>query len=248
MESLSASNSQDNSPFQFTYGKLQLDLQKSLDLGYRFRTISEFYKDNDMSKLNLYLRIDIDFKPSKLTSIVDILDKMNIKATFFIRLLAPEYNPSSYGMLRLVKRLRDKGHELCLHHESVDLSEITGIDLRESMFYQLQLFKAIFGFSALGVAGHGGITGLNNQDIFEVCKPEEFGLEYEAYDKNPNGIFANSYYLSDSLWYKWKSYEKGILQISDQNFSQTLDELHSNLYVLIHPDTFYEHAPYSELD
>jgi hypothetical protein len=245
---LSDSESEGSSPFLFTYQKLEQDLRKAQELGYLFRTISDYYNFDHSAGLSLYLRIDIDFKPSKLLKIVDILNCLDIKATFFVRMLAPEYNPASYGMLGLVKDLSESGHEICLHHEAVDLGRIASIGLKDSMEFQLQLFRSIYGFNSKGVAGHGGITGLNNQTIFDSYTPKDFGLVYEAYDKSPDGIFSNSYYISDSLWHKWKSYDRGVIQSDSTELSITLDKLHKNLYVLIHPDTFYENTPYPELD
>ena len=97
-----------------------------------------------------------------------------------------------------------------------------------------------------GVASHGGMTGLNNLDFWREKKPTDFGLLYEAYDKQPEfNLFQESFYVSDSNWTSWKCYQNGILRPDDK---RTLGEHsfdgHKIIYSLIHPETYYDNHCY----
>lgn len=121
---------------------------------------------------------------------------------------------------------------------------ILGSVENQALKHELNIFRTIFGFFPHGVSGHGGHTGLNNQDIFDKFKPADFHLSYEAYDKSPGGIFGTSRYLRDSLWFKWKSYEKGhILENDSRTLLEHISDAPNLLYVLIHPETYCHHLP-----
>ena len=93
-----------------------------------------------------------------------------------------------------------------------------------------------------GVASHGGMTGLNNLDFWKSRTSEEFGLKYEAYDREGAfNLFSNSVYISDSEWIKWKCYNKGKLKLNDNRTpDKHFEEKHSIIYLLIHPETYYD--------
>lgn len=236
----------DESVFDFTYERLSEHLQLAKAEGYEFQTLLEWYQSTRSPDERIFcLRIDIDMLPERLEGIVGILTKLKIKATFFVRLHSTAYNPISFALLNLIARLRELGHEIGLHHESVDFAEMVGGDPSEALRYQLRIFKSIFGFPASGVAGHGGMTGLNNQDVFKQATVEQFDIIYQGYDSREGGIFSNSRYVSDSLWTKWKAYDQGVLMLGDdRSLSEHIREYPKLLYVLIHPDTFYVKHPY----
>ncbi len=191
------------------------------------------------------MRVDIDLFPEKLMPIISILAEFNIKATFFVRLHSTSYNPISFANLNLISHLKEMGHEIGLHHESVDFATMVGGDSTSALRYELRIFEAIFGIAPAGVSGHGGLTGLNNQDFFKETPVEQFDIVYEGYDTRERGIFSNSRYVSDSLWTKWKAYDRGILMEGDHRaLEEHILENPPLLYVLIHPDTFYFKYPY----
>lgn len=234
--------------FNFSYERLGRYLELAQTQGYRFQTLSEWYSPDKSDKVRqktFCLRVDIDLFPEKLMPIIAILADLKIRATFFIRLHSTSYNPISFASLKLVTHLVELGHEVGLHQESVDFAGMVGGDSEAALRYELDVFEAIFGFAPKGVAGHGGATGLNNQDVFRDTPVERFDLVYEGYDSGESGIFSNSRYVSDSLWTKWKAYDRGVLMDGDH---RTLEEHTLEnpelLYVLIHPDTFYFEYPY----
>ena len=87
-----------------------------------------------------------------------------------------------------------------------------------------------------------GGTGLNNLDFWSDKKPSEFNLLYEAYDKSTDfGLFERSFYVSDSEWTRWKCYDHGVLREGDRRTpKEHLLEKHPLVYLLIHPDTYYD--------
>jgi hypothetical protein len=99
----------------------------------------------------------------------------------------------------------------------------------------------MFGIEIKGIASHGGMTGLNNLDFWKERKSSDFGLAYEAYDKEPEfNLFQESFYVSDSEWTRWKCYNKGKFVEGDRkSLSEHALDNHSILHFLIHPDTYY---------
>jgi hypothetical protein len=237
------------SPLVFTLHRLQLKLSLALDKGYCFQTISEWYtsqpKDWLGKDLKFMLRVDIDLYPEKVIPLQSLLSKLGIRATFFVRLHSPSYNPLSFASLNLIHDLVQEGHEVGLHHEAIDYKHMVSRQAGNPLLRQLSLFQSLFGFRPSGVAGHGGLTGFNNQDIFFDSTASDYDLLYEAYDASTSGIFAQSRFVSDSLWTEWKAYDNGILRTGDKRtLEKHIEETPENLYVLIHPETFYLKHPY----
>lgn len=233
--------------FPFTFDFIESEYIKILDLGYSFITCLEYMeaKKTNFKKL-VVNRVDIDLSVKKTAILLDIFKRIGIKATFFVRLHAPEYNPFSFENYRILKRIIEEGHELGYHSEVIDQSAIWGEDSIECLKRDLEVLNRIFNTKILGVASHGGITGLNNLDFWEDKSPADFGLLYEAYDKKPEfNLFQESFYVSDSEWTRWKAYNNGLLCKDDRRtpFEHALDG-HKLIQILIHPDTYYNRHIY----
>jgi len=187
-------------------------------------------------------RVDIDYSVKKAERIGQIMDSLDIKASFFVRLHAHEYNPFSFENYRIIKGLIQSGHEVGYHAEIVDEAAIWGEPAADCLQRDIDVFNRIFNIKMQGVASHGGMTGLNNLDFWEDRDPSEFGLLYEAYDRRPeNDLFRSSRYVSDSEWTRWKSYENGQLLDGDhRSIAEHLLDNPSIVYTLIHSDTYYD--------
>jgi len=100
----------------------------------------------------------------------------------------------------------------------------------------------MFNIKICGVASHGGMTGLNNIDFWKDKKASNFGLLYEAYDKQQEfNLFDESFYISDSEWTRWKCYNKGKLVKGDnRSLAEHIEDNYSLIYCLIHSDTYFE--------
>jgi len=113
--------------YQFTFDSLRKQYQKAIFSGYRFITCEQYYhakKTKALQNRVVVNRIDIDISVKKAERIVEILNELEIKASFFIRLHAPEYNPFSFENYRIIKKIIESGHELGYHSEIIDQSVI----------------------------------------------------------------------------------------------------------------------------
>jgi len=203
----------------FTYDYLESELMAFKLDQYQFISCFDFVEKKEKKQLHLktvVLRVDVDLSLKKAEKLLDIFNKLNLKSTFFIRLHAPEYNPFSFENYRIVKKMIDTGHEIEYHSEVIDEAHIWNEDASACLVRDIQVINAMFGIQIKGVASHGGSTGLNNLDFWKGRKPEDFGLVYEGYDKEPSyNIFQEAFYISDSEWTRWKCYDKGCRKDGD---------------------------------
>lgn len=233
------------SKFQFTFHNIEQQYHQVKDLGYKFITCEEYSKTKgnlSSSDKVVVNRVDIDLSVKKAERLLKIFNKLGIKATFFIRLHAPEYNPFSFENYRIIKSMISSGHEIGYHSEVVDQAAIWNEDEKACLLRDIDVINRIFNITIRGVASHGGMTGLNNLDFWKDRKAKEFGLLYEAYDHQPEfNLFQEAFYVSDSEWVRWKCYNKGKLISGDnRTFLEHAKEGHSLMNVLIHPDTYFD--------
>lgn len=207
-----------NSEFQFTFEKLDRQYEVALDLGYEFLTCHDYLRrKTNLPPLTIVNRVDIDVSVRKAERLLDIFDRLRIKASFFVRLHANEYNPFSFENYRILKAIRDSGHEIGYHSEIVDQAAIWREDAAHCLTRDIDILNRMLKIEIKGVASHGGVTGLNNLDFWKDRRPVDFGLAYEAYDKSAAfGLFDNSFYISDSEWTRWKCYDRGALCDGDR--------------------------------
>jgi hypothetical protein len=187
-------------------------------------------------------RVDIDLSIKKALRLTNIFNEIDIRGSFFVRLHAAEYNPLSFEGYRILKHIRDSGHEIGYHSEIVDEAAILKEPAEECLRRDVAILNQMLGIRIEGVASHGGMTGLNNLDFWKSHKPSEFGLFYEGYDKQPEfNLFDESFYVSDSNWTSWKCYNRGKLVEGDKRSlgEHTRDD-HKVIYSLIHPDTYFD--------
>jgi len=232
-----------NTGFHFTFTNIEKQFQAAIDAGYIFITCADYVEcKHDLPLLTIVNRVDIDLSVKKADRLRDIFDRLGIKATFFVRLHAPEYNPFSFESYRILKAIRDNGHEIGYHSEVVDQAKIWDEDADYCLRRDLDVLNRIFNTKIKGVASHGGMTGLNNLDFWKDKKANDFDLLYEAYDKSEAfGLFDKSFYISDSEWTRWKCYDKGMLCHDDrQSLVEHVSSKHPLIYLLIHPDTYFD--------
>jgi len=234
-----------NQPFKFTFENIKNEYQQVINLDYQFITCQEYVslkKENKLARKTVVNRVDIDFSVRKSLRLIEIFNELNIKASFFLRLHAPEYNPFSFENYKIIKYLIESGHELGYHSEVIDQSVIWNEDAKECLLRDIKVINEMFNVNIKGVASHGGMTGLNNLDFWKDRKPSDLGLLYEAYDHQPSfNLFQEAFYVSDSEWTRWKCYNKGKLIEGDRRtFAEHAKDGHSLINILIHPDTYYD--------
>jgi len=230
--------------FIFTFAKIKEHFEEVIRQGYRVITCRDYveFKKSDNRDRVLVNRVDIDFSCTKARRLAEIFNELNLKASFFVRLHAPEYNPFSFENYRCLCAIRDAGHEIGYHSEIIDESVIWNEDAAVCLKRDLAVLETMLDIQIDGVASHGGMTGLNNLDFWKKHKPSEFGLMYEAYDEYPEfDLFNNSFYVSDSNWTSWKCYDRGKPVAGDQrNLAEHCRDDHRVIYSLIHPDTYFD--------
>lgn len=233
--------------FHFTFANLELQYRAALDSGYEFITCVDYVSRKDtISSRTIVNRVDIDLSVKKADRLRDIFDRLGVKATFFVRLHEPNYNPFSFENYRILKSIQKSGHEVGYHSEIVDQAAIWGEDAKDCLVRDVEVLEKMLNTKIHGVASHGGLTGLNNLDFWKNKKPSDFGLKYEAYDKEDSfNLFNKSFYISDSEWTRWKCYKNGTLNPSDsRSLIEHIKDNHSLIYLLIHPDTYFDNHIY----
>ena len=236
-----------NHKFEFTFTKIEDQYIKALNEGYEFITCKNYYlKKYDSMKSIIVNRVDIDYSLKKADILREIFDRNEIKASFFIRLHANEYNPFSFENYNILKRLVNSGHEIGYHSEIIDQSKIWNESPEECLKKDINILNEMLNIKIKGIASHGGFTGFNNLSFWENNSPSEYGLFYEAYEEtNSFNLFNNSFYISDSEFFQWKCYKHGKLVPNDRrSFGEHLLDKHKLIYLLIHPSTYYKEHPY----
>jgi hypothetical protein len=234
--------------FEFTFRKLEDEYRLCIDQGYTVMPCYEYiqWKKEGSKGKALVNRVDVDFNIKKVSRLADIFARLNVRATFFIRLHAPEYNPFSFEAYRIIKRLISDGHEIGYHSEVIDQSHIWNEDATNCFIRDIDVMNKMFDIQVKGSASHGGLTGYNNLDFWQDKKAADFGLLYEAYDHQPEfNLFQESRYVSDSEWTQWKAYHNGKL-LKDDRRAPSLHAMEAPqvLHILIHPDTYFDHHFY----
>ena len=102
--------------FHFTFKKIKEQYQAALNKGYSFITCEEYVLNKDaLVNKTIINRVDVDISVKKAEKLGIIFNELGIKASFFIRLHAPEYNPFSFENYRVIKFLIESGHEIGYH-------------------------------------------------------------------------------------------------------------------------------------
>ena len=231
----------------FALKKLGDDIRLAMDHGYRFITCREWAElpNKPEQKNVVVLRIDVDDSINSLQQLLELCYQLGIRGSLFLRLHG-SYNPFSFENYRVIREAIKNGFEIGYHSEVVDQSAIWGEDGELCLKRDVEVLSRMFNHEVVGVASHGGRTGLNNLDFWRDRSPKELGLLYEAYDNTPPfGLFSQSLYISDSEWTKWKCYRNGVrVQGDTRSFGEHLDDNPELIYLLIHPETFFNIHPY----
>ena len=178
-----------NDNFIFTFQNIEGQYAKALELGYKIMTCEGVGVKTKKEDLIIVNRVDVDFSVKKALRLSNIFNKLSIKASFFFRLHAPEYDPLSFENYKIIRQIHNDGHEIGYHSEIIDMEAIWGDDAASCLEKDLKVFENYYGIKIKGVASHGGLTGLNNLEFWKKEKPANFGLLYEAYDEEPLLIY-----------------------------------------------------------
>ena len=228
--------------FKFTFKHLEQSYLAALHAGYDIISCQDYVAIKPtLDRKILVARVDIDFSVKKSKILAEMFNRLGVKATFFVRLHAHEYNPFSFENYKILKFIRDAGHEIGYHSEIVDQSVIWNENISDCLRRDIAVLNCMLDINVVGVASHGGMTGLNNLDFWKDKTAKDFDLLYEAYDTQPAfDLMNHSFFVSDSCWTYWKCYQNGKRCENDKrHLIEHIQDGHPVLYSLIHPDTYY---------
>ena len=207
---------------------------------YNILTCLEYYKLKKENKLpNKFLvnRVDIDYDCTKANLMSDIFNKLDVKASFYVRLHG-NYNIYGYYNYKAISSIVNSGHEIGLHCEFLSFSDVTGIEPVHLLYKDKEILERILGIKVYGCASHGNNIGRNNLHFWDSILPEDTGLLYHAYEDSDNfNLFHNSLYISDSGYTYWKTYLDGKPRNieKDKSVQDYILEDHKQVYLLTHP-------------
>lgn len=204
----------------FTLAHYRYCLEQGQQLGYRFITMSEYIKGTVNDKAIIVMRHDEDLSLEAAARLAEIESALGIRATYFLRLHAQNYNLLAWPNLQILARLQKQGHEIGLHGEAHAL----GASAKEPgrlLELERQLLSHLIGEEVRGLSLHEPTRmGGMGQD------PPP-GFDYEAYSDK----FSELKYISDSSAHWREGCMCGHLGKVDR------------LYILTHGFWWYESSP-----
>lgn len=161
----------------------------------------------------IYLRHDVDVSLKNALEIAKIEKEKDVCSTFFIRLHASFYNPIHFESLKIIKQIKDLGHQLGLHYDKkIDKS----FDLEQDIKAEYDYLNEHIPIEKV-VSFHKPDKDVLNLEL------REFINAYSPY------FFNKIDYISDSN----RELKKGCIK-------QYIKNCFNNIQVLIHPIWWYE--------
>lgn len=222
-------------------------LKYALDKGYTVTSLVDWYlhyKDNPNQKI-LILRHDIDHSIKGAVKMLEIERRLDVHSTFYFRW--------STANKKLIEEIKDCGSEVGLHYETLaiyaiknniykksEFSEEDFVNCQEELKIEITRFWDLFG-EIYSAASHGDernrIIGIPNNMLVEEVDPGEFGLAFEAYNKEINELF--DIYISDgSIFDGYWRYGTSPMEAIDKQLRTIL--------LLTHP-SHWNHHPMKNL-
>ena len=90
-------------------------VKRLLEFGYQFRKVSQMRENSGADKF-VYLRHDIDFHIYDSDEMAKLESSLGISATYYV-LLTQHYNPLNNDNKKILRKIRDLGHEIGLHYD-----------------------------------------------------------------------------------------------------------------------------------
>ena len=183
--------------------KFSLDYYRSIireakSIGYNFCTVSEFYQIGCPAENYFVLRHDIDVSPNSVQQMIDVENSEDVKATYYVRVFGSPYNPFDYNIFNCLKSAEYQGHEIGLHTNPIEFSEINKIDPFDIVLAEYEILKSQFNITSMST--HRDLNYMYNslpwlEKNWKKIKTMT-GLECQAYE---DVIFKNSVYVNEGL-------------------------------------------------
>jgi hypothetical protein len=146
------------------------------------------------------LRHDLDFRrcvPSAL-KMAAIEAEIGATATYFVRLHSDEYNPMEFNTYLTLKTILAAGHEIGLHFECYELSQVSGETEADVFVKGKKLLETLLDIKIVSACEHGDYHRFNDvgfKRFFERHDQAAFGITQDPYSPT---YFNEMKYLSDS--------------------------------------------------
>jgi len=192
-------NSSDFENCGFTHSHYKACIEYALENGYKFLRMKDAIKELLDDKLIL-MRHDEDFSLPAAYNLAKIEGDLGIRATYFVRLHAKNYNLLSQESYTLVQNIIEMGHEIGLHYE---LHAHPALLQREKEIFEnsRSLLESLFGTEITGMSYHEPARIMNEDDKRELPS----GIQYEAYEERFMNNFVLYKYYSINNGSVWKT-------------------------------------------
>ena len=213
-------------PCDFSYNHYREIIETAKRRGYRVIQMREYAHSRGDNRI-LLLRHDIDIHPRCAERLARFERDLDVRSTYFVRVHTDLFNPFSYEVYPLLRKILEMGHEIGLHFENVDFSRTTGEDASSILRREIDALQTILGVKIAGMAAHRDLISAVSND---GADPSEYGLAYEA-----RALTRDCMFVSDSLR-QWTGTE-------GRCACQVLQDTHLDvprICLLTHPEFWYQ--------
>lgn len=168
----------------FTFESYQNLLVNLLNVGYRFRCLSDIPHVSE--DLTIYLRHDLDFHLNGLARICELESHLQINATYYV-LLTEHYNVLHPQNVRILRHIIACGHEIGLHYD-LSLYPTTLEAAHQRLEWEISMLSEIVQTPIKTIATHQPFRGL----------PDPFRASNEYIHPHDERYQTNLMYISDS--------------------------------------------------
>lgn len=171
---------------KFSISYYESILKLALDSGYRFMQMQEFAeKKPDVIKDRVcVLRHDLDDKPQRLRGMIDCEESLGVRSTIFVLVHTDKYNPFAYPALHLLRKAQERGFEIGLHTNFIEVSQIVGVEPDRVLENEVNALRGFF--PVAGIACHRNIDFMYNSLPYLEANWAKLKahncLSYQAYD------------------------------------------------------------------
>jgi hypothetical protein len=166
-------------------------LRKALELGYEFPVVSEMRNREDFPRRFLLMRHDIDTSPRNALEMARIEHRLGIRASHFVLLHSPFYNPAAPPHYDALRCILDLGGEIGLHYDTQFFEE-RNVDPIAGTLQDAQILEKLLGQKTVSVSQH--------RPASSVFLAELNRYFVDAYNKD---LMEGVCYISDS-GFKWR--------------------------------------------
>ena len=218
--------------------KYRYYIQYAREKGYQVLSLEDFYKLSDKRQgKHFVLRHDVDHPGLCTRKMFEVEKALGVKATYYFRFSTIDRE--------LIEEMIDNGFDVGFHFETIadyakehNITNKNEIDMelmKQQLKEDIRRFEEIIGHKTFSCCSHGAPEnrqlGISNNSITEHADLSEFGLEFEAYNKELYE-FVDCHIM-----------DSGLLGNFGFSYADTpitaIDAGHSNIIFLTHPNHWY---------